>query len=84
MDVLIVRPFESLQRSEEYDISTFPYVIFIDGLDECKDEPDTTTNLERVEMKYRAEDRQAELLSAIKNSLLNYDLPFRVFIASRP
>ncbi|KAJ2927793.1 hypothetical protein H1R20_g9295, partial [Candolleomyces eurysporus] len=64
--------------------STFPYVILIDGLDECKDEPDTTTNLERVEMKYRAEDRKAELLSAIKNYLLNYDLPFRVFIASRP
>ncbi|RXW13644.1 hypothetical protein EST38_g12210 [Candolleomyces aberdarensis] len=84
MDVLIVRPFESLRRSEEYDISTFPYAILIDGLDECKDEPDTTTNLGRVEMKYRAEDRQAELLSAIKNSLLNHDLPFRIFIASRP
>ncbi|RXW15599.1 hypothetical protein EST38_g10256 [Candolleomyces aberdarensis] len=84
MDVLIVRPFESLRRSEEYDISTFPYVILIDGLDECQDEPDTTTNLGRVEMKYRAEDRQAELLSTIKNSLLNHDLPFRIFIASRP
>ncbi|KAJ2935784.1 hypothetical protein H1R20_g1312, partial [Candolleomyces eurysporus] len=84
MDVLVVRPFESLQRSEEYDISTFPHAILIDGLDECQGEPDTTTDLRRVELKYRAEDRQAELLSAIKNSLLNNDLPFRIFIASRP
>ncbi|KAJ2936209.1 hypothetical protein H1R20_g885, partial [Candolleomyces eurysporus] len=84
MDVLVVRPFQSLRRSEEYDISTFPYAILIDGLDECQAEPDTTTNLGRVKMKYRAEDRQAEFLAAIRNSLLNNDLPFRVFIASRP
>ncbi|RXW19349.1 hypothetical protein EST38_g6517 [Candolleomyces aberdarensis] len=84
MDVLVVRPFESFQTSGEYDISTFPHVILIDGLDECQGEPDTTTNLGRVKMKYKAEDRQAELLSAIKNSLLDNDLPFRIFIASRP
>ncbi|RXW13312.1 hypothetical protein EST38_g12541 [Candolleomyces aberdarensis] len=30
------------------------------------------------------EDNQAELLSSIKDSLLNNDLPFRIFIASRP
>ncbi|KAJ2935783.1 hypothetical protein H1R20_g1310, partial [Candolleomyces eurysporus] len=84
MDVLVVRPFESLRRSEEYDISTFPHAILIDGLDECQAEPDTTTDLGHVKMKYRAEDRQAELLSAIRNSLLNNNLPFRIFIASRP
>ncbi|RXW15602.1 hypothetical protein EST38_g10259 [Candolleomyces aberdarensis] len=84
MDVLVVRPFVSLGGSEEYDISTFPYAILIDGLDECQGDPSTTTNLGRVKAKYNAEDRQAELLSAIKNSLLNHDLPFRVFVASRP
>ncbi|RXW21200.1 hypothetical protein EST38_g4643 [Candolleomyces aberdarensis] len=84
MDVLVVRPFESFRRGGEYDISTFPHAILIDGLDECQGEPDTTTDLGRVKMKYKAEDRQAEVLSAIKNSLLDNDLPFRVFIASRP
>ncbi|RXW19578.1 hypothetical protein EST38_g6269 [Candolleomyces aberdarensis] len=85
MDALVVRPFESLRGSEDYDISTFPYALLIDGLDECQGEPSTTTtDLGRVKIKYKAEDRQAELLSAIKNSLLNNDLPFRIFIASRP
>ncbi|RXW17514.1 hypothetical protein EST38_g8339 [Candolleomyces aberdarensis] len=87
MDVLVVRPFESLRRSQEYDVSIFPYAILIDGLDECQDEPDEpgiATNLGRVEIKHKGEDRQAELLSAIKNSLLKNDLPFRIFIASRP
>ncbi|KAJ2927634.1 hypothetical protein H1R20_g9467, partial [Candolleomyces eurysporus] len=84
MDVLVVRPFENLQGSNDCDTSTFPYAILIDGLDECQGEPSTTTDLGRVKMKYNAEDRQAELLAAIRNSLLNSDLPFRVFIASRP
>ncbi|KAJ2935968.1 hypothetical protein H1R20_g1127, partial [Candolleomyces eurysporus] len=84
MNVLIVRPFENLRRSNEYDTLTFPYAILIDGLDECQADPSTTTDLGPVKMKYNAEDRQAELLAAIKNSLLNNDLPFRVFIASRP
>ncbi|RXW19588.1 hypothetical protein EST38_g6270 [Candolleomyces aberdarensis] len=84
MNVLVIRPFENLRRSEEFDISTFPYAILIDGLDECLDEPSTTMELGRVKTKYDAEDRQAELLSAIKDSLLNDNLPFRIFIASRP
>ncbi|RXW15559.1 hypothetical protein EST38_g10293 [Candolleomyces aberdarensis] len=83
MDALIVRPFKSLQSSEEYDISTFPYAILIDGLDECQGEATgTTTDLGHA--KTRAEERQAELLAAIKDSLLTHDLPFRIFIASRP
>ncbi|RXW17991.1 hypothetical protein EST38_g7859 [Candolleomyces aberdarensis] len=85
MDALVVRPFKNLRRSEECDISTLPYAILIDGLDECRgDLPSTATNLGRVKARYKAEDRQAELLAAIKNSLLNNDLPFRIFIASRP
>ncbi|KAJ2925275.1 hypothetical protein H1R20_g11814, partial [Candolleomyces eurysporus] len=86
MDVLIVRPFESLWRSEQCDLSTFPYAILIDGLDECNGKPITNANLRHVNAvtECKAEDRQAELLAAIKNSLLNNDLPFRIFIASRP
>ncbi|KAJ2921067.1 hypothetical protein H1R20_g16026, partial [Candolleomyces eurysporus] len=84
MNVLIVRPFESLRRSEECDLSTFPYAILIDGLDECQGDTNTTDGLGRVRIKYKAEDRQAELLSAIKHSLLTRDLPFRIFVASRP
>ncbi|RXW14110.1 hypothetical protein EST38_g11746 [Candolleomyces aberdarensis] len=86
MDVLIVRPFESLRRSEQCDLSTFPYAILIDGLDECNGKPSTNANLRHVNAvtECKAEDRQAELLTAIKNSLLNSDLPFRIFIASRP
>ncbi|KAJ2925274.1 hypothetical protein H1R20_g11817, partial [Candolleomyces eurysporus] len=86
MDVLIVRPFKSLRRSEQCDLSTFPYAILIDGLDECNGKPITNANLRHVNAvtECKAEDRQAELLTAIKNSLLNNDLPFRIFIASRP
>ncbi|KAJ2924147.1 hypothetical protein H1R20_g12946, partial [Candolleomyces eurysporus] len=84
MDVLLVRPFENLRRSKGCDISTFPYAILIDGLDECQGELSTTTDLGRVKTKYNAEDRQAELLAAIKDSLLDDNLPFRIFIASRP
>ncbi|KAJ2935967.1 hypothetical protein H1R20_g1126, partial [Candolleomyces eurysporus] len=84
MDVLVVRPFKGFQGRKEYDISTFPYAILIDGIDECQGEPGTTTDLRRVEAKRNAEDGQTELLSAIKDSLLNNDLPFRIFIASRP
>jgi hypothetical protein len=88
MDVLIARPFESIGRSRECDIASFPYAILIDGLDECQGEPIPTTDPRvrhvNTAAKYKAEDRQAELLSAIKNSLLKHDLPFRIFIASRP
>ncbi|RXW17734.1 hypothetical protein EST38_g8120 [Candolleomyces aberdarensis] len=49
------------------DLTTLPYVILIDGLDECT-----------------GEDRQAELLTAVKEGLLVNGLPFRIFIASRP
>jgi hypothetical protein len=86
MDMLIVRPFESLRRSRACDMSTFPYAILIDGLDECQGELITTAGLDNSNTvaKRRAEDRQAELLAAIRNTLLNHDLPFRIFIASRP
>ncbi|RXW15603.1 hypothetical protein EST38_g10258 [Candolleomyces aberdarensis] len=84
MDVLVVRPFESLRRSKQSDISTFPYAILIDGLDECTGEPSTAADSKHVNTRCNAEDRQAELLAAIKNSLLDSDLPFRIFIASRP
>jgi hypothetical protein len=49
------------------DLTTLPYAILIDGLDECT-----------------GEDRQAELLTAVRECLLTDGLPFRVFIASRP
>ncbi|RXW19405.1 hypothetical protein EST38_g6439 [Candolleomyces aberdarensis] len=49
------------------DLTTLPYAILIDGLDECT-----------------GEDRQAELLTAIKECLLINGFPFRIFIASRP
>ncbi|KAJ2923815.1 hypothetical protein H1R20_g13279, partial [Candolleomyces eurysporus] len=81
MDVLIVRPFESVRRSQQIDASTFPYAILIDGLDECSGEPDPTSGLDDTR---RAEDQQEELLAAIKICILDNDLPFRVFIASRP
>jgi hypothetical protein len=86
MDALIVRPFESLRRSRACDIATFPYAILIDGLDECQGELINTNGLEnsRTVGKHRAEDKQAELLSAIRDTLLRHDLPFRIFIASRP
>ncbi|RXW13085.1 hypothetical protein EST38_g12769 [Candolleomyces aberdarensis] len=87
MDVLIVRPFESLRKSHGLDSNTFPYVILIDGLDECIGRYSTTSHapVADADDRRQAEDRQAELLSAIKRCIVdNKDLPFRVFIASRP
>ena len=73
-------------RSGEIDIGTFPYAILIDGLDECKGEPDAIVDPTHPDTSDRcqAEDRQAELLAAIRDCILNNDLPFRIFIASRP
>ncbi|KAJ2923762.1 hypothetical protein H1R20_g13330, partial [Candolleomyces eurysporus] len=87
MDVLIVRPFESLRRSHELDTNTFPHVILIDGLDECIGKYNVTPQppLADADDRQQAEDRQAELLAAIKRCIVDNDnLPFRVFIASRP
>ncbi|RXW15600.1 hypothetical protein EST38_g10255 [Candolleomyces aberdarensis] len=67
MDTLIVRPVKRLREGATLDPASLPYVILIDGLDECK-----------------GEDRQAEVLTVIRHSLLENDLPFRIFIASRP
>ncbi|KAJ2923766.1 hypothetical protein H1R20_g13329, partial [Candolleomyces eurysporus] len=87
MDVLIVRPFESLRRSHVLDTNTFPHVILIDGLDECIGKYNVTPQppLADADDRQQAEDRQAELLAAIKRCIVdNNNLPFRVFIASRP
>jgi hypothetical protein len=87
MNALIVRPFESLRRTRACDIATLPYAILIDGLDECQGELINTNGAENsktVTKRRPGEDSQAELLSALKNSLLKHDLPFRIFIASRP
>ncbi|KAJ2926461.1 hypothetical protein H1R20_g10637, partial [Candolleomyces eurysporus] len=86
MEGLIVLPFENLRRSAQIDIDTFPYAILIDGLDECKGEPNHTADPTHLDGddRLQAEDRQAELLAAIRHCILNNDLPFRVFIASRP
>ncbi|KAJ2921769.1 hypothetical protein H1R20_g15327, partial [Candolleomyces eurysporus] len=86
MDALIVGPFESVRRSQQIGSNTFPYAILIDGLDECNGPPITTSDipLVNVDDRWRAEDQQGELLAAIKHCILDNDLPFRVFIASRP
>ncbi|RXW13666.1 hypothetical protein EST38_g12188 [Candolleomyces aberdarensis] len=90
MDVLIVRPFESVRRSQQISSNTFPYAILIDGLDECNGAPNTASGITpgiapvNVDDRRRAEDQQEELLAAIKHCILDNDLPFRVFIASRP
>ncbi|KAJ2936995.1 hypothetical protein H1R20_g94, partial [Candolleomyces eurysporus] len=86
MDVLIIRPFKNLRRSKQLDPNTFPYAILIDGLDECNGKPTTTSQLIHfgADERRQAEDRQVELLAAIKRCILDNDLPFRFFIASRP
>ncbi|RXW19150.1 hypothetical protein EST38_g6706 [Candolleomyces aberdarensis] len=86
MNALIIRPFKNLQRSMQLEVDTFPYAILIDGLDECKGEPSTSSQLTDLSAgeRHRAEAQQAELLAAIKHCILDDDLPFRFFIASRP
>ncbi|RXW17384.1 hypothetical protein EST38_g8474 [Candolleomyces aberdarensis] len=82
MEDLIVRPFENLRRSNQLNIDTFPCAILIDGLDECSGNPSSISD--PTDDRREAEGRQAELLAAIKHCFLDNDLPFRVFIASRP
>ncbi|RXW18416.1 hypothetical protein EST38_g7433 [Candolleomyces aberdarensis] len=86
MDALVVHPFESLQKAKQLEIDTFPHAILIDGLDECKGEPNVIADPTRVDAdnRRRAEDQQAELLAAIKHCILNTELSFRVLVASRP
>ncbi|KAJ2914172.1 hypothetical protein MD484_g6227, partial [Candolleomyces efflorescens] len=67
MASLIVHPLRYLSDDTGWSITDLPYVILIDGLDECHDE-----------------ERQGELLTAIRECLLAEDLPFCIFVASRP
>ncbi|RXW19339.1 hypothetical protein EST38_g6503 [Candolleomyces aberdarensis] len=87
MNALIVNPFESLQRSQRLDTNTFPYAILIDGLDECIGKYSTTSSHATpadADDRRQAEDRQAELLATIRHCIVDNNLPFRLFIASRP
>jgi hypothetical protein len=92
MKDLIVHPFKNLQRTGGIDTDTFPYAILIDGLDECNRGSIVTAGPAHLQIdgrfqaeeRQRGEDGQAELLAAISHCILNNDLPFRVFIASRP
>ncbi|KAJ2930725.1 hypothetical protein H1R20_g6354, partial [Candolleomyces eurysporus] len=68
MDTLLINPVEILRVKDPPQFTALPFAILIDGLDECS-----------------GEDRQAELLSAIKRCILDRpNVPFRVFLASRP
>ncbi|KAJ2927832.1 hypothetical protein H1R20_g9260, partial [Candolleomyces eurysporus] len=68
MDTLLINPVEILRVKDPPQFQALPFVILIDGLDECS-----------------GEDRQAELLSAIKRCILDRpNVPFRLFLASRP
>ncbi|KAJ2925040.1 hypothetical protein H1R20_g12043, partial [Candolleomyces eurysporus] len=83
VDVLIIRPFKKLWWSKQLDSSTFPHAILIDGLDECNgDEPGIFYDL--ADQRRQAEIKQTELLVAIEHCIVDNDLPFRWFIASRP
>ncbi|KAJ2922443.1 hypothetical protein H1R20_g14661, partial [Candolleomyces eurysporus] len=67
INTLIARPLLQYKEKSKASVDDLPYVILIDGLDECADEG-----------------HQAGLLAAIKERFLDHDLPFRLFIASRP
>ncbi|KAJ2920846.1 hypothetical protein H1R20_g16251, partial [Candolleomyces eurysporus] len=70
METLIVAPFDYLRcNGKGLELSAqLRNAILIDGLDECTDEQ-----------------RQAEVLSTIHECLIkNENMPFRIFIASRP
>ncbi|RXW22914.1 hypothetical protein EST38_g2967 [Candolleomyces aberdarensis] len=68
MDTLLINPVEILRVKDPPQFKALPFAILIDGLDECS-----------------GEDRQAELLSAIKRCFLDRpNVPFRLFLASRP
>ncbi|KAF6741418.1 hypothetical protein DFP72DRAFT_1115248 [Ephemerocybe angulata] len=66
---LIMDPLEEFRSAKgDQALHALPYVILIDGLDECEDAT-----------------RQAEILTVLKATLLGgSQLPFRIFIASRP
>ncbi|KAJ2923508.1 hypothetical protein H1R20_g13587, partial [Candolleomyces eurysporus] len=69
MNRLIISPFEDLSKAiSKPELTALPYVILIDGLDECTDEQ-------------RQAELLATLDDCL---LQNDALPFRIFISSRP
>ncbi|RXW23755.1 hypothetical protein EST38_g2097 [Candolleomyces aberdarensis] len=77
MAAIIRDPVRRLRRAGKLDLASFRYVILIDGIDECRGEDN------QGEARQDG-DCQTEILMAVKECLLDDDLPFRIFIASRP
>ncbi|RXW21828.1 hypothetical protein EST38_g4042 [Candolleomyces aberdarensis] len=78
---LILQPLQDCRGSS--DISTWPKVIVIDGLDECEVEQYHDTSQTNVPTRSK-EDDQTEILSILYKAASAQDFPFRIIIASRP
>ncbi|TEB23051.1 hypothetical protein FA13DRAFT_1798328 [Coprinellus micaceus] len=77
---LILEPLRELQG--QWDSSTFPKVIIVDGLDEV--EADYCHDPSRHDASRTNEDDQAEILSILTFLSLDPAFPFRIVICSRP
>jgi hypothetical protein len=72
---LLVRPLQTLRQHQSNDeASNLPWVIIIDGLDECSTQLGDQDN----------ESQQREILEAITAVITKHKIPIRFLIASRP
>ncbi|KAJ2927066.1 hypothetical protein H1R20_g9981, partial [Candolleomyces eurysporus] len=78
---LILQPLRDCRGSS--DVSTWPKVIVIDGLDECEAEQYHDNSQTNVPTRSK-EDDQTEILSILYKAASAQDFPFRIIIASRP
>ncbi|KAJ3514412.1 hypothetical protein NMY22_g14737 [Coprinellus aureogranulatus] len=81
MQVLILNPLRRVRRSAP-NTATWPTIIIVDGLDECK--AMSTRERQMAEAIRATEDDQIEILSALLEATNDPCFPFRFIVASRP
>ncbi|TEB34012.1 hypothetical protein FA13DRAFT_1812030 [Coprinellus micaceus] len=83
MEVLLLRPLRDCRG--RYDVSVFPKIIIIDGLDECEANQDQGSSHDEHQGPQLTRQRdQEEILSCLLQAATDPAFPFKIIIASRP
>ncbi|KAF5336483.1 hypothetical protein D9611_006686 [Ephemerocybe angulata] len=79
---LILKPFRQLHA--QYDTSTIPKVIIIDGVDECEPLSPPHRPFTKEEAQIAREKGHLEVLNLLLDAVRDPAFPFRIVIVSRP
>ncbi|KAF6756424.1 hypothetical protein DFP72DRAFT_894255 [Ephemerocybe angulata] len=79
---LILKPFRQLRG--QYDTSTLPKVIIIDGVDECEPLSPPHRPFTKEEAQIAREKGHLEILNLLLDAVCDPAFPFRIVIVSRP